>query len=224
MALDVYVGSLAHYYAGAGYRIAQADVAADHVKPKDPERIHATILAWRTALSDFLGDNIPAPLDWDETPAAPRFTGRPGWDGWAALVLWAAYAEHPLLRLPGTLSDEWENDPALARSNAEGFRSRYSHLVRHVELWLPSPFPFTFDGKDVDGHRVVLGSAPTLQRQLADLNGATWKAGDDTVAGWGRRPPSDDASLELRARYGFAAMVKAVQQAIDHRLPMKLDY
>ncbi len=222
MALDVYVGSLAHYYAGAGFRIARADAATDHVK--DPERIHAAILAWRTALSDFLGGNIPAPLDWDETPEAPHFTGRPGWDGLAALVLWAAYAEHPLLRRPDTLSDEWENDPALARCNADGFRSRYSHLVRHVELWLPSPFAFTFDGEDVDGHRIVLGSVPTFRRQLADLNGATWKAGDGAVAAWGRRPPSDDAPLELRARYGFAAMVEAAQRAIDHRLPMKLDY
>jgi hypothetical protein len=226
MALDVYVGSLTHYYAGVGCRITRADAATDRVADRvtDPDRIQAAILVWRAALGLSLGDNIAAPLDWDETPGTPRFTGRPGWDGWAALVLWAAYAEHPLLRRPDSLSDEWENDPALARSNAEGFRSRYSQLVRHVELWLPTPFPFTFDGEDVDGRRVVLGSAPTLQRQLADLNGATWKAGDDTVAGWGRRPPSDGASLEQRARYGFAAMVKAVQQAIDHRLPMKLDY
>ena len=36
-------------------------------------------------------------------------------------------------------------------------------------------------------------------RQLADLNGATWKAGDATVAGWGRKPPPDKAPLELRA-------------------------
>ncbi|MBI3197534.1 MAG: hypothetical protein HYZ40_08490 [Rhodospirillales bacterium] len=222
MALDVYVGSLAHYYAGAGYRIAHADAAKDHVK--DPERIHAAVLAWRTALSGFLGDNIPVPLDWDETPGAPHFTGQPGWDGLAALVLWAAYAEHPSLRRPDTLSDEWENDLALARSNADGFRSRYSHLVRHVELWLPNSFPFTFDGVDVDGHRVVIGSSPTLRRQLADLNGATWKAGDGTVAGWRRKPPSDDASLEARARYGFAAMVEAAQRAVDLRLPMKLTY
>lgn len=222
MALDVYVGPLTHYYAGVGYRLARADAAADRVT--DSDRIHAAILAWRVALGDSLGGNIPAPLDWDETSAAPHFMGQPGWDGWAALVLWAAYAEHPLFRRPDRLPDEWENDPALARSNAEGFRSRYSHLVRHVELWLPSAFPFTFDGEDVGGHRVVIGSAPTLQRQLVDLNGATWKAGNGAVAAWRRKPPPDDAPLELRARYGFAAMVEATQRAVDHRLPMKLDY
>jgi hypothetical protein len=53
------------------------------------------------------------------------------------------------------------------RCNAQG--SRYSHLVRNVELWLPSPFDFTFEGQDVDGRRIVVGSALTLARQLAEL-------------------------------------------------------
>lgn len=216
MALDVYVGSLTRYYGGVGKQLAAFS--------RSPETFHPAILAWREALSERLSDNIPVPLDWDETPAAPHFTGRPGWDGWAALVLWAAYAEHPVLGRPNNLREEWENDPALARCNAEGYRSRYSHLVRHAELWLPSPFPFTFEGEDVGGHRVIIGSAPTLQRQLADLNAATWKADDRTVAGWGRRHPPDNAPLELRARYGFAAMVEAAQHAVDHHLPMKIDY
>lgn len=222
MALDVYVGSLTRYYAGVGYRIARADASMDRIT--DPARITPAVLAWRTALSERLGSNVPVPLDWDETLGAPYFTGRPGWDGWAALVLWAVYAEHPALGRPDTLPDEWENDPAFARSNAEGFRSRYSHLVRHVELWLPSSFAFTFEGEDVGGQRVIIGSALTLRRQLADLNAATWKADDDTVAGWGRRRLPDNATLEMRARYGFAAMVGAAQHAVDHRLPMKIDY
>ncbi len=216
MALDVYVGSLTRYYGGVGKQLTAF--------ARNPEHLPPAVLAWRTALSERLGHNIPAPLDWDETSGAPHFTGRPGWDGWAALVLWAAYAEHPVLGRPNTLPDEWENDPALARSNAEGFRSRYSHLVRHAELWLPSPFPFTFDGEDVGGHRVVIGSAPTLRRQLADLNAATWKADDRAATGWGRPRPPDNAPLELRARYGFAAMVEAAQHAVDHHLPMKIDY
>ncbi|CAN0488361.1 unnamed protein product, partial [Phaeothamnion confervicola] len=58
----------------------------------------------------------------------------------------------------------------------------------------------------------------------ADLNAATWKADDRAVTGWGRKPPADTAPLELRARYGFAAMVEAAQHAVDHRLPMKIDY
>jgi len=216
MALDIYVGPLTRYFGDSNNRVA---AIAD-----SPEQLRLAVAAWRTELSERLGPNIAGPLEWDETPAAPHFTGCPGWDGLAALVLWAAYAEHPLLECPATLPDEWENDAALARSTAEGFRSRYSHLVRHVELWLPSPFHFTFVGEDVGGHRVVIGSAPTLRRQLADLNSATWRARDTSLVEWRRRPPPPDAPLELRARHGFAEMMQAAQQAVDYRLPMRLDY
>jgi hypothetical protein len=236
MALDVYVGSLARYYAGewesiaektarergAQYQIGRPGGSADRLK--DPQRIPSAVLAWRATLSESLGSKIAQPLDWDENLEASYFTGRPGWDGFGSLVLWAAYAEHPALREPATLPEEWDNDPALMRSNVAGFRSRYSHLVRNVELWLPSPFEFTFEGEDIDGRRVVVGSTTTLRRQLDELNAATWKADANTVAEWSREPPVDDAPLELCARYAFAVLLGLAQQAVDHKLPMKLDY
>lgn len=211
MALDVYVGSLTNYYARAAVE-------------RNPDHLLPAILTWRSGLSERLGDTIAGPLDWDETPGAPHFKGRLGWGGFAALVLWAAYAEHPGLGRASLLPDDWEHDPALARSNAEGFRSRYSHLVGNVELWLPSDFPLTFESEGVGGHRIVIGSVPLLGRQLADLNDATWKADDAAVKEWVRRSPSDEAPLELRARHGFAALMEAVRQAARYRLPMKLDY
>jgi hypothetical protein len=236
MALDVYVGSLARYYAGeweniaektarergAQYQIGRPGGSADRLK--DPQRIPSAVLAWRATLSESLGSKITLPLDWDENLEAPYFTGRPGWDGFGSLVLWAAYAEHRALREPATLPEEWDNDPALMRSNVAGFRSRYSHLVRNVELWLPSPFEFTFEGEDIDGRRVVVGSTTTLRRQLDELNAATWKAEANTVAGWSREPPAAEAPLELCARYAFAVLLDLTRRAVEHKLPMKLDY
>ena len=236
MALDVYVGSLARYYAGewenvaekaarergVQYQIGRPGGSTDRLK--DPQRIPPAVLAWRSALSDSLGSKLALPLDWDEALEAPYFTGRPGWDGFGSLVLWAAYAEHPALRRPATLPEEWDNDPALMRSNVAGFRSRYSHLVRNVELWLPSPFEFTFEGEDIDGRRVVVGSTTTLRRQLDDPNGATWKADGNTVAGWCREPLAAEAPLELCARYAFAVLLDLARRAVEHKLPMKLDY
>jgi len=96
--------------------------------------------------------------------------------------------------------------------------------VRNVELWLPCPFDFTFEGQDVDGRRIVVGSALTLARQLAELNGATWKAAEGNLARWAQAAPADDASLEVKARYAFAILNDLVQQAVGHRLPVKLDY
>jgi hypothetical protein len=233
MALDVYVGSLTRYYVGewenvperaARERSAQPQLIRPDTSDKEPEQTRLAMTAWRAVLAQSLGDRIAGPLEWDESPEAPYFTGRPGWDGFGSLVLWAAYAEHPALRLPDALPEEWDNDLALVRSNTEGFRSRYSHLVRNVELWLPSGFEFTFEGEDVRGRRVVMGSSTTLRRQLSDLNGATWKATASTVGRWGRSPPPSDASLELRARYAFAVLSELAGQAVEHRLPMKLDY
>src|SRR6476660_3733265 len=140
MALDVYVGSLARYYAGeweniaekaarergVQYQISRPGGSADRLK--DPQRIPPAVLAWRSALSDSLGSKIALPHDWDEALEVPYFTGRPGWDGFGSLVLWAAYAEHPGLHRPPTLPEGWDDDPALVRSNADGFRSRSSHL------------------------------------------------------------------------------------------------
>ncbi|SKA24322.1 hypothetical protein SAMN02745126_04392 [Enhydrobacter aerosaccus] len=236
MALDVYVGSLTRYYAGEWENVAEkaarergerqnqnpARRAPDQIGESD--RIRLRVLEWRTVLARSLGDNIDEPLEWNEAARAPYFTGRPGWDGFGSLVLWAAYAEHPLMSLPSALPEEWDNDPALIRSNAEGFRSRYSHLVRNVELWLPCAFRFTFEGQDVDGRRIVVGSVNTLASQLADLNGATWKVDEEELSSWERRRPGADATLELRARYAFAVMRNLARQALEHSLPMKLDY
>lgn len=234
MALDVYVGSLTRYYAGAWENLvekAARERGAPHrvrsVKPADAaksqDRMRPKVLAWRAALAKALGDRLSTPLEWDETPAAPWYTHRPGWDGFGSLVLWAAYAEHPALRLPETLPEEWDHDVALMRSAAEGFRSRYSHLVRNVEMWLPVAFEITFEGEDVEGRRVVMGSVTTLCRQLADLNAATWKASAADVAAWGR-VPTEEGPLEERARYAFAVLTELAQRAQSERLPMKLDH
>lgn len=236
MALDVYVGSLTRYYAGDWENIAERSARERgagrppgrvHRSPQgaaESDRIQAAVLQWRTNLGASLGNTVVAPLDWDESPDVPYFTARPGWDGFGSLVLWAAYAEHPGLRRPASLPEEWDDDPALMRCNAEGVRSRYSHLVRNVELWLPARFEFTFEGEDVDGRRIVVGSSLTLARQLAELNDATWKGGDSETADWARRRPPQDGSLEAKARYAFAVLLDLVQRAGEHRLPMKLDF
>ena len=222
MGLDIYVGSLTRYYAGEWENVAEKATATD--RPEDRKALQLAIQAWRSILSESLGGNISHALEWDEAVEAPYFTGRPGWDGFGSLVLWAAYAEHPTLSRPAVLPEEWDDDPALMMSNVAGFRSRYSHLVRNVELWLPSSFEFTFEGEDIDGTRVVFGSTMTLKRQLEVLNAATWQANAAELGAWKRASPDRSTSLELQARYAFAILSDLVREAVEHNLPMKLDY
>ncbi len=234
MALDVYAGSLTRYYAGAWENPVERGLrgqgAAQHLQSitpadatKSQDRIRPRVIAWRAALARALGDRLAGPVEWDESEVAPWFTRRLGWDGFGSLVLWAAYAEHPALRLPETLPEEWDHDVALMRSTAEGFRSRYSHLVRNVEMWLPVAFEITFEGEDAEGRRAVMGSVMTLARQLRELNAATWKAPAAKVAAWGRLA-TEQGSVEERARYAFAVLTELAQRAQDERLPMKLDH
>ncbi len=230
MALDVYVGSLTRYYMGdwisAGERGSHGDGRRTRIgRAQETERVLASVLEWRDKLVASLAGTLGnIELDWDEAPDIDYFAARPGWDGFGSLVLWAAYAEHPTLRRPSSLPEEWDDDPALVRCNAQGFRSRYSHLVRNVELWLPAPFDFTFEGEDMEGRRIVMGSAATLARQLGELNAATWKGRAEEVTSWSRRPPAQDASLEMQARYAFAVLGNLVARAVEHGLPIKLDF
>jgi hypothetical protein len=236
MALDVYVGSLTRYYAGDWKSVADRTTPeparkAESGQPraagsskKDRDRIGAAVLEWRRSLDDALAPHLAEPLSWNEASGAPWFTDRPGWDGFGSLVLWAAYAEQPTLRRPGALPKEWDDDAALVRSNAEGFRSRYSHLVRNVELWLPTALDFTFEGEDVDGRRVIIGSSAALRRQLGELNAKTWKMDEDEMTALARIRPPVRASLEAAARHAMATMSGLVRQAVQLRLPMKLDY
>ena len=234
MALDVYVGSLTRYYAGDWESIGKKEkrprvrgragaTRAGSDPGKDSERIRKAVLGWRDGMKRALGQHLAEPLDWAETTEAPWFTGRPGWDGFGSLVLWAAYAEQPGLRRPAVLPEEWDDDRALVRSNADGFRSRYSHLVRNVELWLPCAFDFTFEGEDVDGRRIIVGSSTTLGRQLGELNAATWKMDADELGALALNRPNGNG-LETCARHALAVMSGLVRQAVRHGLPMKLDY
>jgi len=236
MALDVYVGSLTRYYAGdwesltdrtARERRGKAEAGQPGVAgapKKDRERIQASVLTWRRTLDAALAPHLAEPLSWNEALEAPWFTDGVGWNGFGSLVLWAAYAEQPTLRRPAALPKEWDDDAALVRSNADGFRSRYSHLVRNVELWLPTTLDFTFEGEDVDGRRIIIGSSTRLRRQLGELNAATWKMEEDAMTALARGRPSGRASLEVTARHAMAVMSRLVRQAVQHRLPVKLDY
>src|SRR4051812_40586572 len=99
MALDVYVGSLARYYAGDWESVADRMARERDRKPEagqpgaagaknDRERIRASVLAWRRTLDGALAPHLAEPLSWNETPEARWFTERVGWDGFGSLVLW----------------------------------------------------------------------------------------------------------------------------------------
>ncbi|HYE98368.1 MAG TPA: hypothetical protein VEJ18_05620, partial [Planctomycetota bacterium] len=162
---------------------------------------------------------FPDGLDWDESATAPYFTEKPGWRGWKALQIWAAYLEHPELPRPDEPPSGNEEDPALALSER---RSRFPNLVPFVGLWLPCLLKAPFETEDFDGTKTVIGSSISLMDELRRVNAESW--GLDRYEG-----EMDDAwasakLLEYDARYGLAFVLRAVRQAVRHRQPMLMDY
>jgi hypothetical protein len=234
--LDVYVGTLTRYYAGEWQTTTQqaardmgvpVTVVRQNSSPDavtDPLVIEHAVNRWREALNAGLQSDLKAPLAWNEGVAPPYFTDKPEWDRYSALLVWAAHQEHPDLPLPAVAPEDWRTDAAVQRSQAEGFVSRYGQLLYGSELWLPGEFSFTFQTNDLAGHTVTVGSVNLLLAQLHDLNNRTWKAGATEVRECRRAGTESEAPLEASAKFAFAVFMELAQAAVEHQLPMKLDY
>jgi hypothetical protein len=231
MGLDVYVGPLTGWYA-AGPPSAVEHLAWQQRIPytvihgaarssghSQEDVVRAAVLAWRDELGRGLDDRLETPLDWDESPDAPSFTGRPGWDAYGAVLLLAAYDEHPELAPPATATADWPDD--LAYQTAAGADSRYDQLLL-PDLWLPCAFGFTFRTQDAAGHPVDVGSSAALTAQLCALRERTGLAGADGERL--ERPPGPKPPLREAARYGLETLLGLAERALAHRLPMRLDY
>jgi hypothetical protein len=238
MGLDIYVGSLTRYYSGNWETIIQTMsreagtefqmVYANQSDPSedvvtDPAEIRSGVIAWRDSLSAGLAANLAEPLDWDESEAAPYFTDKPAWIGYASLLLWAAYSEHAEMTPPTALTYDWCSDQAYQKSADPGFTSAYPSLLTNVETWLPAPFMFNFTGTDLTGRETLFGSAYSLRDELHHLNQITWKADDATISKW-RRCEDEPETLEAMAKCSYAMFWELTKAAIQHRLVMKLDY
>jgi len=190
----------------------------------DRRRIERDVAAWQKRLARKVKGRIGGDFEWDETRGAPFFTDKPGWDGYLALVLWAAHEENPDVVRPTKLPEDWTKDPAWQASASDGFTTKYAQLIRRPEVWLPPDFPFTFEAKELGGKKITFGSSPTLLRELRILNERTWRADAATLGQWRFAGPDLNRSLELNARFAFAIFLELCGKSVAHRLPMKLDY
>lgn len=238
MGLDIYVGSYTRYFTGNWENIVQQrgreegwdvqiirpDDDDDDDAITDPEDVRSAVLDWRREIETGLGNDLKEPLDWDESDDAPYFTDKPAWDGYGSLLLWAAYSEHPELKRPVASTEDWYSDPAFQKSVEPDFRTSFPSLLRDVEAWLPAQFMFNFKAADLSGKEMHFGSAYSLRDELYHLNKTTWDATEETLTIWRREGAEHPAPLETLARCAFGMFWQLVNDAIEHRLIMKLDY
>lgn len=254
MGLDVYVGTLTRYRAGDwqtsvvaaalahGYRVnivrRKADgtteiVDARDLRPAPPDeqsRIREDVERWRRDITRGL--KLQKPLDWQESSDSPYFTDKPDWYGFGAVLVLAAHEER---RPPGTEAiypdqfdfDHWQEDPLLQEARKSS-RSQFNQLFE-AQVWLPG-------GPDVPvttalpwATKIVgFGATSELLRQLEDLNNRTFRGTERDRATWrnDERVGRDDPShpFEPNARFGLSIFLTLARKAVEHRLPMLLDY
>jgi len=252
MGLDVYVGTLTRYYTGDWKTVVQQYAESQGIayqtmrpdeftltgrirnftdrlrkrRPPSKDEVRSAVIAWRGALSQGLGGDLREPLHWDETDTEPYYTDKPNWDGYGAVLLLAAYDEHPEMTRPATVPrDGWHEDPAWRASTVEGFRTRYRQLLTpDIEFWLPCPFEFAFGASDLLGRPVSFGSSVALLDQLRQLKERAFPSETDATEAWQRDAPDGDAPFGVMARFGLGIMLELAEKSVSHRLPIKLDY
>jgi len=243
MGLDVYVGSLTRYYTHDWETVVQQAAKNEgipvHVvratppppdEIKDPAEVQRLVVEWRHNMETSLREAnlISTDLNWPEAADTPYFTDKPDWDCFGALTLLAAYEEEPKPRFggrwPKTLNDHWARDSKLAaRLNARE-PPRYSHIYECV-AWIPAMLKNPFRGPMPAGDPVLIGSTTALLEQLELLNQRTYGGTPEDMAMWRREmPDGTDDRFEPKAKIGLSIFLDLTRQAVDHQLPMLLDY
>jgi hypothetical protein len=212
----------------------------------DPDEIRPAVLQWRDALSEALG----LPLEWPEDDDAPYFTDKPDWSGFTSLLLLAAHEEHPEIPLPQTVPDDPPKH-ALLRAVSSGKRGllrrrkepeqppRYASLY-HAELWLPAETDAVWTVPFLNGEEMTMSSTRTLLADLHDLarrldatpadleewrrNGGVGEVVGTVEMNGQSFEQLAPGSVEELGRFALALLLELAEQAVDHRLPVKLDY
>ena len=191
----------------------------------DEAEIEAAVLSWRDALNTHLEPHVEAFAQMDRGHASPYFTDKPAWDGFSALLVWAAHEEHRDVPPASGGAGRLEHGQCGPAQPADGFKSRYGQLLHGPELWLPGEFSFTCRASDVNGNPVTIGAVGALLTQLRDLpNDRTWRMTPAMLAESRRLGAELGAPLERSARFAFAVFHDLAQSGGQHHLPMKLDY
>ena len=253
MAFDVYVGTMTRFYRqewenaaqrmcreqGIEYRMIH--IGGDAEPPPSAAEIREAIGQWWRNMTNALSAQRCGTFQWNEGDNQPYFTARPAWDGYHALLVWTAHAEHRWLPLPPNIPDPWSQDAAFQRSTRPGSYSRFRTILS-PQMWLPVDFPFTFEGPTLaSSNPTHIGSVFTLKRELDEVHRRTSQRlnalknspeGESEKRGLFARlfcrpaPPLDPSKPKLAeaADRGLQIFRDLAAKACEHRLPLLLSF
>jgi len=260
--LDIYAGPVSRY-AGGGWQtiVEQAGAAAGmpvitvrpgesmqdlmsralaeggdapirEIRMTDIQPRTQPIAEWKAGVLRSLGLNE----EWDDRPDGEYYTDKPGWEGYGAVVLLAAYDEHPELA-PGAKVKRVVGSRTVAAvapgefGEADAYKAasasplRYPTLLR-AEWCLPiSGGPALFAAPTPGGKQVTMGHVSRLLEELHLLNERTLRlsAADTEKARRAVQPP-DLASFESMAPFGLSIITATAGFAAAHQVAWIMDY
>jgi hypothetical protein len=233
MALDVYVGGFSRYYAGQWDPPDQRPLDAPQgggqgvlgpSKPSDPvewDEVSEAVDRWCEALNSGLGDNLDVPLAWDESSDTPYFTDRLGYEGYGALMVWAAYAEAGSTP-PKQLAPDWYEDEVFVKYSKPANSDTY-RAITATGLWLPGSFQFSFDFPFLTGDDVHITSNLALQEALEMLNSESLKLQPVELDEVLQEGYHQGAPLRDLATFGLSVFRSLCSKSEEHGLPIIID-
>ena len=251
MGLDLYAGPVSRYLAGDWSTIVQqaGDAAGTPVmvlradsggqidfsqldaltqpQPKiDVARVVQDVARWRSEIIRSLGLNE----EWNEDVNGEFYTDKPGWEGYGAVMLLAAYDEQPSLA-PGTKIRRLLGSSTVATvepvqfQDAQAFKAayespaRYPTLLRGAEWCLPlDGGPTLFAAPVPSGNQVTMGHVDRLLRELNELNDRTLRLTTADLEAARQAGPIEPF------RFGLGVLMASAQFAVSHRATWIMDY
>ncbi len=237
MGMDVYVGPLSRYLARDWQTIVeQAGEASgrpvqvlrpDGGEPPSPVEALEASRRFQHQVAEQIGRDD---IGWPDDPSWPYATDKPDWDGYAGLLLLAAYDERPHLDprrasppRPADSVKRFTEAPAYVAAEDER-PLRYSTLLHHVEWWLPIPDDVhIFVTARPSGEEARVGSVEMLHLEL-DVLRKRYGLTEEHLAGIRRHGPPHDEDPWNWGRFGLACLLPLVGWAREARHPVLLDY
>ncbi len=261
MGLDIYAGPVSRY-AGSGWQtiVQQAGAAAGmpvvvvrpgesmqdlmhralaeggdapirEIRLTDIQPRTQPIAEWMAGVLRSLGLNE----EWDDRPDGDYYTDKPGWEGYGAVVLLAAYDEHPELA-PGAKVKRLLGSRTVVAvapgdfGEAEAYKAAAESPVRYptflrAEWCLPiSGGPALFAAATPGGKQITIGHVDRLLDELALLNQRTLKLSPADMEAARQAGPTDARSFERMAPFGLSVVMATAEFAAAHRVAWIMDY
>jgi hypothetical protein len=245
MGLDIYAGSLIRYVAGDWLTVVQqagqssgmpVEVVRINEPPdaiRDPEVVRQAVISWQQGLLRSLGISDA----WDDDAEMDYRTDKPDWDGYGAVVLTAAYDEHPDLSpgmkvRSGIRSKRIEATEPRKFPESDAFRaasqspSRYPTLLGGAEWCLPlASGPTVFRAPAPNGTELTMGRVDRLHTELTELNSRTLRLSPQQLSeAMQAGPPEPSASVDRVAPFGLAVLTALADYAFVQSVPWIMDY